>query len=383
MMTEERHLIQETAEDFTRREVLPLADRLDSEKGDIPDSLIEKMGALGFFGILIPKEMGGMGLGVYEYCLVAEALSRGWMSVGSLLARGNGFYKRVPGDKARREERVKAMARGEYLGAYAISEPQAGSDVAGIECRAKREGAEWVITGNKYWCTFADRADFIYVIARTGAGEAGRRHLGLTGISLEKERGVFPEGLTGEPIPKIGYFGWKTWELRFDGARTSYENAGEEGRAFYSLAEDFAVMRAHTAARAIGLARGALEDALAYAQAREQFGRPIASFQAIRFKLAKMSSEVAAARALLYETCAAMDGGGDMAVMAARAKYVASEMAERVSSEALQILGGAGYTTLHSVERYWRDSRLTKIFEGSSEIMLRIVSDSLLGRGGD
>ena len=379
-LSEERRLIRQSAEDFAKKEVLPAANKLDSEQGEIPKSLLEKMGAMGFFGILIPKELGGLGLGVFEYCLVAESLSRGWMSVGSLLARGNAFYKRIPGEGALRDERIRAMAEGNYLGAYAISEAEAGSDVAGIRCRAERDGESWILDGNKYWCTFADGADFIYVVARTGEGEKGKRHLGLTGISVEKEKGSFPKGMTGQPIPKIGYFGWKTWELRFDDLRVPYAHAGEEGRAFYALAEDFAVMRAHTAARAVGLAQAALEDAIDYAKARRQFGEPIASFQAIRFKIAKMASQIEAARALLYSLCEKIDAGEPSGEMAAQAKYIASEMAERVTSEALQILGGAGYTTLHAVERYWRDARLTKIFEGSSEIMLRIISDDLLGR---
>lgn len=381
-MTEERRMIRDVARDFAMKEVLPVANRLDPEKGDIPDALIERMGELGFFGILIPERLGGLGLGYFEYCLVAEELSRAWMSVGSLIARGNAFYRSIPArSEQEREERTRAMAQGHYLGAFAMSEPAAGSDIASIQCRAVRDSKEWVVTGSKYWCTFADRAHFLQVICRTASDPEAPRWAGLTSIIFEKEPGTFPEGVTGQPIPKIGYHGWKTYELAFDGARTPAPPSGEaEGNAFKAVVSGLEGARAHTAARSIGLARGALEDATAYAKEREQFGRPIADFQAVRFKIATMATEVEAARQLLHHVCTELDSGRRCDKEAAMVKYFAGEMAERVTSEALQILGGAGYTTLHAVERHWRDARLTKIFEGSSEIQQRIISDVLLGK---
>jgi alkylation response protein AidB-like acyl-CoA dehydrogenase len=200
---------------------------------------------------------------------------------------------------------------------------------------------------------------------------------------MDKPRGELPAGVRGSPIPKIGYFGWKTWELAFDQARAPVTLREEEiGKAFYSLATTLEAARAHTAARSIGLARGALEDAIAYARERVQFGKPIAEFQAIRFKLASMASQIEAARQLMYHVCHEIDQGRRCDREAAMVKFFAAEMAERVTSEALQILGGAGYTTHYAVERHWRDARLTKIFEGSSEIQLRIISDHLLGKPG-
>jgi acyl-CoA dehydrogenase len=380
-MTEERQMIRETAREFVRKEVLPVANRLDPVKGDIPRELIAKMGEMGYFGILIPEEYGGLGLGYFEYCLVAEELARGWMSVASLIARGNNFYHSVPGTGEERRKKIEAMARGEYLGAFSMSEPNAGSDIASISCRARREGGDWIINGSKYWCTFADGADFIYVIARTEASGPEKRHIGLTGIPVEKPRGELPKGVSGTPIPKIGYFGWKTWELHFDNVRTpAYGSEDTQGNAFYSVVTGLEGARAHTAARSIGLAQGALEDAMAYAQEREQFGQPISNFQAIRFKIATMATEIEAARQLMYYVCHELDQRRRCDREAAMAKYFAAEMAERVTSEAMQILGGAGYTTLHAVERHWRDARLTKIFEGSSEIQQRIISDALLGK---
>jgi alkylation response protein AidB-like acyl-CoA dehydrogenase len=382
LMTEERRLIKETAREFAINEILPVANELDPIEGDIPDELIRKMADLGFFGIIIPEQYGGLGLGSFEYCLVTQELSRAWMSAATLIRHGNWLMGTETLSEAKRSDLLSRAAKGEYLSALAMSEPQTGSDISNIQTRARRDGDDWLITGNKYWCTFADGADCIIVIARTEPEiDAAHPHRGLTALMVDKPRGGFLDGLKGTPIPKIGYFGWKTWELAFDNVRVPGDAIlGEEGRAFYLMAESLEVGRAHTAARAIGLARGALEDSIAYAQVREQFGRPISHFQAIRFKIATMATEVEAAEALLHHVCTEIDSGRRCDSEAAMVKYFAAEMAERVTSEAIQIHGGAGYTKHHQVERHWRDARLTKIFEGTSEIQQRIISDNLLGR---
>jgi len=385
-LTPERIMMRDMARQFTLEEVLPAANRLDPVKGDMPPELIERMGELGFFGILIPEEYGGLGLGAFEYCLVAEELARGWMSVASIIARGNGFYRSIPGEGEDRRRKTEAMARGRYLGAAALSEPGVGSDLGGVTCRARRDGDEWVITGSKYWCTFADGADFISVLCRVDDPHAPAGSRGATvSVSVEKPKGELPKGCSGAPIPKIGYYGWRTWELHFDGvrapARVTQESGNPEaGRAVQGVAFGLGLARAHTAARSIGLARGALEDAIAYAKERRQFGQPISDFQAIRFKIASMATEVEAARQLMYYCCSEIDAGRAGRVETSMVKLFASEMAERVTSDALQIFGGAGYTTLYPIERYWRDARLTKIFEGTSEIQQRIIADTLLGK---
>jgi alkylation response protein AidB-like acyl-CoA dehydrogenase len=383
-MTEEREMIREVAREFTLKEVLPVANKLDPIQGDIPDSLRTKLAEMGYFGIRIPEEYGGSGLGCFEYCLVAEQLARGWMSVASLIARGNGTLMIDLLDDDLRRSILPRVAKGDYLAAMSLSEPDTGSDLASISCRAERDGDEWVITGSKYWCTFADGADYIVLFARTSPSpDERRRHLGITTFLIDKKRGELPPGVNGSVIPKIGYFGWKTWELAFDNFRLpASAQIGEEGKAFYALAKGLDEARAHTAARSIGLAQGALEDATAYAQERMQFGKPIGEFQAIRFKLAHMASEIEAARQLLHFVCDKIDQGERCDKEASMVKYFASEMSERVTSEALQIFGGAGYTKLHAAERYWRDARLTKIFEGTSEIQLRIISDNMLGKSG-
>ena len=378
--TPERIMMRDTARKFTAEEVTPLANKLDPEHGDIPRELILKMGELGFHGILIPEEYGGLGLGAFEYCVVAEELTRGWMSVASLLARSNSFYASVPGaTEAERREKILAMVRGEYLGAGALSEPQTGSDLSSVATRAQRDGDEWAITGNKYWCTFADGADCILVLCRVDDPSKGDKG-GTALIPVEKPKGQLPNNCSGAPIPKIGYFGWKTWELRFEGTRTPVRPDPNFGRGFQYAAKWLGIARAHTAARSIGLAQAALDHAIGYAKERIQFGRPISDFQAIRFKIATMATEIEAARQLMYHCCAQIDNGEPGTIETSMVKYFASEMSERVTSEAMQILGGAGYTTLHPIERYWRDARLTKIFEGTSEIQQRIISDILLGK---
>jgi alkylation response protein AidB-like acyl-CoA dehydrogenase len=377
-LTDEQSMIQSAARDFAMNEVLPIANEYDPERRDIPQSLLAKLSEMGFFGITIPQEYGGLGLGCLEYCLVTEELSRAWMSVSSIIRPMLGYQAMT---EAQKRTYLPKMATGEMLFAFSMSEPGTGSDISGLSTRAERDGDDWLITGNKYWCTNADGSDAILVLARTEPVDRAKPHQGISAFVVEKPRGELPRGCAGAPIPKIGYFGWKTWELALDQCRVPHANmVSEPGRAFYLATSGLEVARAHTAARAIGLARGGLEDAMQYALERVQFGRPIGEFQAIRFKIAQMATDIEAARQLLYSVCSKIDTGVRCDVEAAMVKLFATEMAERVTSEALQIHGGAGYTTHHAVERYWRDARLTKIFEGTSEIQLRVISDRLLGK---
>ena len=391
-LTEERLAIQATARRFAMDEVLPLANELDKRKADIPRDFLRRIGAMGYFGIMIGREHGGMGLGVFEYALITEELARAWMSVASIIARGNGMGTQAR-DPERRAELLRRSAAGEWIGAAALSEPGAGSDLANVQCRAVKDGDEYVISGEKRWCGNAVAADFIMLLARTADPAAGEnRSRGLESFLIKKERGGVPEGLTATPIDKIGYYGITTYQLVFDSLRVPADALlgarGNEaahtpraaGRAFNATMHGLNVARIHTAARAIGLARGALEDSLAYAQERVQFGRPIGAFQAIRFKLADMATQIEAARSLMYAVAQRCDAGEPIEKEAAMAKLFATEMAERVTSDAIQVHGGNGYTTERAVERYWRDARLTTIFEGTSEIQRVIISDRLLGR---
>lgn len=391
-LTGERLEIQAKARRFAMEEVLPLANELDPQKADIPRDFLRRLGAMGYFGIMIDGEHGGMGLGVFEYALITEELARAWMSVASIIARGNGMGTQA-GDPARRAELLRRSAAGDWIGAAALSEPGAGSDLANVQCRAVRDGGEYVITGEKRWCGNALAADFIMLLARTADPAPGEnRSRGLESFLIEKERDRFPAGLSGTPIDKIGYYGITTYQLKFDGLRVPADallgaRASDAthapratGRAFNATMHGLNIARVHTAARSIGLARGALEDSLAYAQERVQFGRPIGAFQAIRFKLADMATQIEAARALMYQVAQRCDAGDPIEKEAAMVKLFATEMAVRVTGEAMQIHGGNGYTTERAVERYWRDARLTTIFEGTSEIQRVIISDRLLGR---
>ena len=312
-LTEERLMIQDVARNFTMNEVLPVANELDPVQGKIPMELRRKLGEMGYFGIRMSEEHGGLGLGVFEYCLIAEELARGWMSVASIIARASSLMSIGGWSEDKRRDLTAKAAQGEYLAAVSLSEPNVGSDLAAVSCKAVLDGDEWVITGNKYWCTFADDADYINLLARAEAPGEETAYRGLRSFIIEKPRGELPQGCQGAPIPKIGYYGWNTYELAFDGCRIPRENiitGGEGGgEGFKNTVNMLNVARAHTAARSIGLARGALEDAMAYSHERVQFGVPISDFQETRFKLARMAAEIEAARSLMYDVCTKMDAG--------------------------------------------------------------------------
>jgi alkylation response protein AidB-like acyl-CoA dehydrogenase len=381
-LTEQRILIRDAARAFTMKEVLPVANKLDGPDGIIPMELRQKMADMGYFGITIPEEYGGLGLGIFEYCLICEQLARGWMSVASIVARAQGGWIKNSMTEEKRRHYLPKVVRGEFLNATSLSEPDTGSDLASISCRAVRDGDEWVLTGNKYWCTFADGADYITVFARTSPPARVQQALAGDLVLPDRKRARHPapgHQRLADSQDRL---------LRLEDLRARIRQLppagrcliGKEGDGFVLMAKGLEGARAHTAARAIGLAQGALEDSIAYASERKQFGMPIAEYQAIRFKIATMATEIEAARQLLYFVCNEIDSGRRCDKEASMVKYFASEMAERVTSEAIQIHGGAGYTSLHAVERYWRDARLTKIFEGTSEIQQRIIANNLLGK---
>ena len=388
--TEARVVLQAEARAFARDVVLPMADALDREKAEMPRSLIEAMAEKGWFGITIPKEHGGLGLGVFEYGLVSEELARAWLSVGSILARGQGLGTQTM-DPERRAALLARSAKGGWIGSISLSEPDAGSDLAGVQTRAVREGDDWVLTGTKRWAGFAKAADFVEVLARTRDPEPGEsRSAGLEPFLVVKDRGAFPPGMTGRVIDKIGYHGFLTFELELDGVRVPEgdrltglygdQGADADSGGFSSVQRGLNIARVHTAARSVGVAQAALEDAHAYLQERVQFGHPIGDFQALRFALADMAAEVTQARAFWHQVAHLLDAGEAAESESAMVKLTASEMAVRVTNQAMQLHGGNGYTTERRVERYWRDARLTTIFEGTSEIQRRIISDRMLPR---
>ncbi|MBI2765779.1 MAG: acyl-CoA dehydrogenase family protein [Chloroflexi bacterium] len=391
--TPEREAIQAEARRFAMEEVLPLANELDPQKAEIPRSFLKRIAEQGYFGIRLPREVGGMGLGAFEYCMISEELARAWMSVASIIARAQGGgTQHATGD--RRRELLERSARGEWIGAAGLSEPSAGSDLANVQTRAVLDGDEWVITGQKRWTGNAKAADWLSLLVRVADPQPGQsRSAGLATVIVEKQRDAFPGGVEARMIDKIGYHGFLTWNLTFDGMRVpadamvgwaARQAGGEGGRpersTFADVEAGLNVARVHTAARAVGLARGAVEDCILYAQERVQFQHPIADFQAIRFKIAEMAARVEQARSFYRQVAHLIDLGIPCEKEAAMVKLMATEMAVEVTGDGIQIHGGNGYTTEHQVERHWRDARLTTIFEGTSQIQQRIISDRLLPR---
>lgn len=386
--TDEREALLNAVRELSYGAVRKAAEELDRQEAEIPDELIGKLAGLGLFGIMIAKEYGGLGLGVFEYCLVSEELARSWMSVGSIIARGQGLGTQVK-DQETHDELMTRSAKGDWIGAIALSEPQVGSDLASVETEAIREGENWILTGEKKWCGNALSADFIQVLARA----KGDNDDELVALLVRKNRGTFPKGITGTPIDKIGYHGIISWNLTFDHAVVSaddeltsfYAPAESEepessGGAFHAVQHGLNIARVQTAARAVGLARAAVEDTTVYLQTRQQFGHPIGDFQALRFELATMAAEVEQARAFYRQVAHDLDAGESVERETGMIKLLASEMAVRVTNQAMQLHGGNGYSRDYSVERYWRDARLTTIFEGTSEIQRRTISNRILPR---
>ena len=366
---------------FTNKEVMPIADALDREEAEIPTPLLEKMAEMGFFGLLVPKDYGGLGLDTLSLCVVTEELARGWLSVGSVIARnvlcGHILYK--AGTEEQRRRFLPGMATGMRQTASAGTEPEAGSDASNIKTTARRRDGHYVVNGSKMFCTFANQAHVLFTYVRTSTEKKAG---GISLFLIEKEPGeqFAPPHLTGTRIRTVGYHGMNTYALFFDGLEVPEGNlvGGVEGRGFKQLMHGYEVARIQFAFRCIGLAQAAYEAALAYSQQRVQFGKPIATFQAVRFKLADMATEIEAARQLGYLAAEKFDRGERADVEAGMAKLFASEMAHRQCWNAVQIHGGYGYTREYSVNRYWRDSGLLPIGEGTSEIQREIIARRIL-----
>ncbi len=383
MLTPEHEAIRKAVRDFAEKQVAPIADRYDRENGEIPTEILKGMAELGYFGLTVPEAYGGLGLDYASMAIVAEELSRAWLSVGSVMTRNliTGTLLLVHGTEEQKQRFLPGLASGDLLTAAAFTEPDAGSDTAAVGTRAVREGDRYVLTGAKTWCTFANRAHILTVLARTDPDPA-RRHRGLSILLAQKEPGdgFDPPAISGEPIATIGYHGMKSFSLSFERCPVPAKNLiGEtENRGFYQLMATYESARIQTAARAVGVAQAAYEAALAYSKQRVQFGQAICNFQAIRHKLADMATEIEAARQLTYYACAMKDSGKRCDLEAGMAKVFAAEMAERVTSEAMQVHGGYGYSLEYPVQRYWRDARVFRIFEGTSEIQRDVIAKRIL-----
>jgi alkylation response protein AidB-like acyl-CoA dehydrogenase len=371
----EHEAIRTAVREFAEEEIAPVA-REHDETGEYPEELRREAAEYDFVAPNIPEAYGGAGMDALASSLVTEELWRADPGIGSAVgSAGFGSSMLIAyGEEWMKEEWLPEIAAGEAVSASAISEPAHGSNVAGIETRAEKDGNEYVLNGNKMWITNGTVADIAIVMAKTDP-EAG--HRGITAFLVPTDT----DGFSAEKIDnKLGIRASDLAELRLDDVRVSEENVvGEVNDGFYQLMEFFASGRASVAAQAVGAAQGALDAAKEYAGEREQFDQPIAEFQAIEHKLAEMATDVDAARSLTYRAATAVANDADDAVrLASMAKLFASEHAVDVADEAIQVFGGAGYVTDHPAERYYRDARITKIYEGTSEIQKNIIADQLL-----
>jgi alkylation response protein AidB-like acyl-CoA dehydrogenase len=382
--TVEQREVVATVREWVEREVYPVAS--DYEHADeFPASLVEDMKELGLFGVTIPERYGGLGLDLLTYALIQVELSRGWMSLSGVLNTHfiSAWMLEAHGTEEQRERHLPRMATGEIRFAYSMTEPHAGSDVQSIRTRAVRDGDDFVITGQKMWATNGLRAGAIMLLAVTEP-DADPRHRGMTAFIVEKEPDV--EELPGLRIPgklsKLGYKGVETTELLFDGFRTPVASilGGESalGRGFYQFMEGIELGRVNIAARAVGIATRAFEEAIRYAQQRETFGKPIAQHQAVQLKLAQMATKIEAARLLTLQAAERKSAGERADLEAGMAKLFATETAEEVALEAMRIHGGYGYSQEFVVERIYRDAPLLIIGEGSNEIQQLVIARRLL-----
>jgi alkylation response protein AidB-like acyl-CoA dehydrogenase len=382
----DREAVVATVREWVEREVYPVAS--DYEHADeFPTPLVEHMKELGLFGVTIPEEYGGLGLDLLTYALIQIELSRGWMSLSGVLNTHfiSAWMIGTHGTEEQRRRYLPRMATGELRFAYSMTEPHAGSDVQAIRTRATREGDEYVITGQKMWATNALRAGGIMLLAVTDP-DAEQRHAGMTAFVVEKEPEV--EKQPGLTIPgtlsKLGYKGVETTELVFDGFRTPTASVlgGDEGvgQGFYQFMGGIELGRVNIAARAVGIATRAFEEAIAYAQRREAFGKPIAHHQAVQLKLAQMATKIEAARLLTLQAAERKSAGERADLEAGMAKLFATEAAEEVALDAMRIHGGAGYSPELVIERIYREAPLLIIGEGSNEIQQLVIARRLLER---
>ncbi|MGY1594649.1 acyl-CoA dehydrogenase family protein [Geodermatophilus sp. SYSU D00708] len=382
-LTDVQQEILATVRSFVDKEIIPNAQEL--EHGDVyPTEIVEGLKELGVFGLTIPEEYGGLGESLLTYALAVEEIARGWMSVSGVI--NTHFivaYMLVQhGTEEQKQRLLPRMAAGEVRGAFSMSEPGLGSDVAGIRTKAVRDGDSYVVDGQKMWLTNGASSTLVAALVRTDEG-AEKPHQNLTTLLVEKPAG-FGEVLPGLTIPgkidKMGYKGVDTTELVFDGFRIGAEHVlgGTPGRGFAQMMDGVEVGRVNVAARGCGIALRAFELAIEYAQQRETFGKPIAQHQAIAFKLAEMATKVEAAHAMMVRAARLKDAGSRNDVEAGMAKLLASEYAAEVTSESFRIHGGYGYSKEYEIERLMREAPFLLIGEGTSEIQKTIISRGLL-----
>lgn len=374
-LTEDQKSIRDMARDVAQNEVAPHASRWD-EEAHFPRDLFTKLGELGFLGVTIPEQYGGAGLGYVEYATIVEEFGAADGGVGLGVAAHNSLctnHTYLFGSEEIRREFLPKLASGEWIGAWGLTEAGAGSDAGGTKTTAVLDGDEWVINGSKNFITHATEGDAAVVIART---DKGGDHHGISAFFVPFDRpGVAP----GKREKKLGMASSDTSSLIFEDCRVPAAYLlGEEGEGFVQAMKVLDGGRISIAALSVGIGRGALEATIEYAQVREQFGKPISSFQLTQAKLADMATQLDAARLLTWRSAALKDQGRNVTRESSMAKLFASEAAVRIGEEAVQIHGGYGYTKDYPVERFWRDAKLCTIGEGTSEIQRLVIAREVL-----
>lgn len=374
-LTESQKMIRDMVRDFAQKEILPHRNEWD-EKEHFPVDVLKKGGELGLLGILVPEEYGGSGMSYFEYVTALTELGKVCGGVGLSFAAHNSLCTGHILQHANEDQKKKylpKLASGEHIGAWGLTEPNTGSDAMRMKCVAQKEGNEWVINGMKTWITHALSADVYVILVRTGDLLDSN---GISAFIIEKDT----PGLSAVKIDKkFGVRASETAELYFDNVRIPEENLiGKEGEGFKQAMKVLDGGRISIAALSLGIAKGAYEASLEYAKQREQFGKPISTFQAIAFKLADMATECEAAELLTMQAADLKNKGKKVTLEGAYAKYYASELAVKCGNEAVQIMGGNGYTKEYPAEKYLRDAKLMTIGEGTSEIQKLVISRELL-----
>jgi len=374
-ITENEQMIADMVKDFAKKEILPNVMKWD-ESQEFPVEVFKKAGELGLMGVLVPEEYGGSGLGYFEYIQVIVEISKVCGSIGLSVAAHNSLCTNhilTFGSEQQKKKYLPKLATAEHIGAWGLTESNTGSDAMRMECVAEKEGDYYVLSGTKNWITHGKSGDIAVVLARTG--ELLDSH-GIT--SFVVERGA--EGFTsGKKEDKLGMRASETAELVFDKCRIHKDQVlGKEGEGFIQAMKILDGGRISIGALGLGIAKGAFEASVKYSKEREQFGKPISQFQAISFKLADMATDIEAAELLLFEAADLKNNGKNCTKVSAMAKYFTSEVAVRCSTEAVQIHGGYGYTKEFPVEKFYRDSKLCTIGEGTSEIQKLVISREIL-----
>lgn len=367
--------VAHTARDFAQQFIKPHVMAWD-ETQEFPLQVFREMGKYGLMGVLVPEKYGGAGFGYFEYNVIIQEIARVCGSIGLSLAAHNSLctgHMLTFGSEEQKKKYLPKLATGEYLGAWGLTEPNTGSDAGNMKTTAVKDGDEWIINGTKNWITHGRSGDVAVVICRTG--DAGVRD-NATAFIVERGTAGFSGG---KKENKLGMRASETAEMIFDNCRVPDANRiGEIGQGFRQSMKVLDGGRISIAALALGIAKGAYEASIQYAKERHQFGQPIANFQGISFKLADMATEITAAELLIQQACDLKSKGLPVTKQAAMAKYYASEVAVKVSTDAVQIFGGYGYTKDFPVEKYYRDSKLCTIGEGTSEIQKIVISREAL-----